>query len=221
MTAISIGNYLVTPYGMFPYLSGLAIDFLGIQTTQTLPAPTPSVDRENNAILEDVNGAGHTLHKVGQGVSHTGKNALGKASFKNNIGNLIYPITDADGKIVITGSDDTIAFLSDEKNVAGSLSEIEVGHIDLMNSKVYHSLGIVVSSLRDSIFNVYHEDNGTLNLLFTALVSAGFTTFRKQYGKEMNFTSGATGVQRLLVKGRNQSTISNLRYSANVIEKEV
>lgn len=222
MTAINIGNYLVTPYCLLPYMSGLAIDSLGIQETQILPAPVPSVDRENNAILEDVNGAGHALHKVIEGMANVAKNALGRTGFKDALNNFMYPITDADGKIVVTSSDaSTVNYLRDEKAISGSLTETVVGFITLQNSKTYHSLGVSVSSRRDAIFNIYHEDNGTFNLLFTALVSSGFPTFKKQFGKDMTFTSGSTGTQKLVVKGYNQSTIADLRYSATIIEKEV
>lgn len=219
--ATNIGNYCLTPYALFSYLSGYAIDQLGIQITQTLPVPIPAVDRTSNAILEDENGVGFPLHKVQESYAKAGKNALPDPKFKNNVGNLIYPITDADGKIVITSSGaDNLAYLKDSASIAGTSSETTICEIDLQNNYIYFDIGIDASCMRDAIFNIYHDDNGALNNLFSALVSSGFTSFRKRFVDGLRFMAGSIGPQKLLIKAKNQNALSDLRATLTVIEKE-
>lgn len=98
----------------------------------------------------------------------------------------------------ISGST-SVGCLSDDGAIAGTTSFTTIATIPLTNSKVYKEIGWIVSCFRPAIFEIIHDDDGVENNKGT------IRTDRTDNGELScaRFTSGATGTQTLLIRGRN------------------
>lgn len=177
--------------------------------------------RTNFPVLEDASTqAGLPLHKVAEGAAVSGKNALAAASFKDPSGNFIYPVTDADGKVVVTSNADNIAYLTAKGELAagsGTLATVTGCVITLVAESEYRNVGFIVSCFRDAHFQIVQVDDTTENILAEILVGPGSLTVSEQL-IGLNFIAGATGTQELKVVGKNMNAQSSLRASLVVSE---
>lgn len=177
--------------------------------------------RTNFPVLEDASTqAGLPLHKVAEGVAASGKNALAALAFKDPSGNLIYPVTDTDGKIVITSEADNIAYLSAKGELAagaGTLTVVTECEITLVAESEYRNIGFIVSCFRDAHFQIVQVDDASETVLAEILVGPGHLTHSEQL-VGLNFIAGATGTQKLKVMGKNMNAQSSLRASLMVAE---
>lgn len=177
--------------------------------------------RTNFPVLEDASTqAGLPLHKVSEGAAVSGKNALAAMSFKDPSGNFIYPITDADGKVVVTSQADNIAHLSAKGELAagaGTFTLVTGCTITLVAESEYRNVGFIVSCFRDAHFQIVQVDDATETVLAEVLCGPGCLTVSEQL-EGLNFIAGATGTQELKVMAKNMNALSSLRATLVVAE---
>lgn len=84
-------------------------------------------------------------------------------------------------------------------------------------SAVYEDIGFVVSSRRDSLFQIIQQNDVTETILAEIIVGAGQYTVSSQVHC-LTITAGATGVQKLKVKAKNFEALSSLRATVTINE---
>lgn len=178
--------------------------------------------RTSFTVLEDpTSQAGLPLHKVAEGVAVAGKNALPALAFKNVDGEFVYPQLDADGRLLVTtealGATAELTARGELAAGAATMTLITGAEITLTADLVYKNVGFVVSCYRDAHFQIIQTDDATETILADVLVGAGnFTHSEVMVG--LNFVAGATGTQKLSLKGMNQNAQSAMRGTLVVSE---
>lgn len=160
--------------------------------------------------LEDSSSkAGLPLHKALEGEAIAAKNAQGALVAKDPSGNFKYLETDANGNLtVIAGYD--YAALSDHGTNAGNAAFQDIATITLTADKEYKSLEWLVSSFRDTVFQLVQIDDATETVLIDGIRvgNALLTNSGKLEGLE--FTAGSTGTQELVLRGKNLNATSTM-----------
>ena len=176
--------------------------------------------RSSVCVLEDVSTqAGLPWHKVAAGDAAASKNAGAVLGVKDESGNLQY-IPLIDGKIPVTFDASDIAHLYDQGNHAGSATYVTLATITLQNSKDYRQLEWVASSFRDSVFQVIWNDDTTPTTLLTIRVSShGEVTTDGEF-EHLDFTSGASGTQTLIIQGKNSNALSDMDATIAIEENQ-
>jgi ribonucleotide monophosphatase NagD (HAD superfamily) len=161
--------------------------------------------RTSFTVLEDVTTqAGLPLHKVAQGDAITGKNAIAALIAKDPAGNLIYPVTNSQGELVVsTESSTASALLSEDGTSAGSLTDVDVVTLTLQNSMTYRELEAIVSCFRDAVFKIVHVDDAVTNILVPGVRCGAGSLNAILNFKTLEFVTGATGTQELKIIGKN------------------
>ncbi len=137
-------------------------------------------------------------------------------AFKDVTGDVVLPQLNASGQLPVTTEEPGNSKSARGTN-AGSVTPVTVASITLAASKTYDSLDFIVSSFRDTIFEIVQSDDGVETILADALVGAGFYTANGAL-KELEFTSGATGVQLLIVRGTILNVAATMRAAISVRE---
>jgi hypothetical protein len=171
--------------------------------------------RENFPVLEDItSGAGLPLHKCLEG-DDIGGNALTALVAKNASDELRYLLVDAlTGALKVTMETGEYALLSDSGTNAGNISYQDLATIVLQNEFVYKEIEIILSCFRDCVGQlVFIADVGGTpveTILVDGIrVGAGEYTLAAQL-KSLEFTSGATGVQNLVLRAKNLNVTSTM-----------
>lgn len=140
--------------------------------------------------------------------------------FKDDSGNYAFGRVDALGNLRIVTPDAAVGNGKQARGTAsGNASLTTVATITLTTDKIYSDLEFIVSCFRDSIFQIILSDDGVETILAEALCGPGQLTVQGSL-KAMEVTAGASGVQLLLVKAKNLSTLSDFRASICVVEYE-
>lgn len=166
--------------------------------------------------------AGVPLSQSVEGDAALGGNYLGALVGKDPSGDLQFLKLNDQNELVISTESSDEACLKDRDNVAGSASFVDICTITLQNSKVYKDLGWVVSCLRDAEFEVVWVDDvggtDTETILADPIVGSGAYTHSEGNLKCGRFTSGASGVQELRIRGKNQNALDNMKASLFITE---
>jgi hypothetical protein len=143
--------------------------------------------------------------------------AIGFA-FKDSSGNVILPQLNAAGELPVTFDTGTQKRACGEL-AAGSLTMAAVTNasITLTASKPQKSIAMICSCRRDSMFQLIQLDDVTETVLAEVVVGPGQFTFQVALPEDQ-IVAGATGVQKLLVKGMNFDKLSSLRATITCIE---
>lgn len=169
------------------------------------------------ATLEDASNVGQVMRAVQEGEAVASKNGSLGFAFKDSSGNAIAPALSAAGKIMVdTGSAGNL-LKSRIENATGSTSVVTLSSITLTASTVYQDIDFICSSRTAGLFQVIWSDNGAETVLADVVLDSGQYT----YGDELpnvQFTSGATGPQLLIIKANNFSKASALRSTLSVLE---
>ena len=175
-------------------------------------------EREVFPILETTGGAGSTASQSQAGDAAAGKRGITGFGFRDSSGNLILPQLTATGKLPVdTGASAGTCKSSFGKNATGSLTDVVVATIVLLNAKVYSQIASTVSSTRTSIFRLVHNNNGVETELAVQIVGAG--QFSHDFLQDcLQFTSGAVGVQELKIFALNLDKISQLSATISCLE---
>ena len=176
--------------------------------------------RTSFSIIEDVSTqAGVPLHKAIEGDAAAGKNAHPALVAKDAAGNLIYLRTTAGGTLLTTTEGSVICKKAKGELAAGSatLALVTGASIPLTISKTYQSVAFVVSSRRDSLFQIVQVDDVTETILAEIVVGSGAYTESNTLHC-LSFTAGATGTQALKIVAKNFEALSSLRASVTCEE---
>lgn len=176
--------------------------------------------RPSWAVLENpTSQAGVPWHHSTEGDAASARNAAAALIAKDTAGNLQYPKVNLARELVVSSQAQDFATLGDDGSHAGSNSYQTLAEITLQAEYDYEDLQCVLSCFRDSKFQIIQSDDAVETVLFSGIrVDAGNNTF----GLNMsNFamTTGATGVQKIIVKGKNMNALSEL--NATMYIKEV
>ena len=135
--------------------------------------------------------------------------AIPTLGFRDSTGNLIAPQLNSSGQLPVT-----FDVAADNKTgrglLTGTATAATVASITLVASKTYQNIEVSVACFRDTVFQLIKSDNAVETVLADILVGSGqYTAF---LGFEnLEFTSGATGTQLLIVKGANLTALSDMR----------
>lgn len=165
--------------------------------------------RESFPTLESsVDQSGVALGARTEGQSPTAIQGSIGFAFKDSSGNVVLPQLDSSGKLPVTSESSGNGLYARGTN-AGSSSVVTVASLTLVASKRYENLRALVSCFRDSTFQVIFSDNGAETIIADIRVGPGHLSENIDLG-ELEFLSGATGAQLLLIKGKNENALSTM-----------
>lgn len=180
--------------------------------------------RTSFVTLEDASTqAGLPIHKALEGDAILNKNAHGALVAKDNSDNFKYLEVDPAGALKVSMGADYACLSDDGEDAAGSATYVTIASITLTVDKVYKDLEALVSSFRDSVFQVLWIDNeGDPGEVSTTLVS-GVRVGAGDYNEMvhfacMEFTAGSTGTQKLLIQGKNLNALSAMSATLSIKE---
>lgn len=175
--------------------------------------------RTSFIVLEDsATQAGLPMHKALEGELVANKNGHAAFVAKDSALKFKYlEVDDAGALKVSTGAD--YACLSDEGTNAGSTSDVDLITLPLVAEKVYYDIEALLSCFRDSVFKIVWSNDGVETVLVPGVrVGAGDYNEMLRF-QCMEFTAGATGVQSLIVRGKNLQVASTLDATISIKEK--
>jgi hypothetical protein len=177
--------------------------------------------RESFPVLEDAStGEGFGLHKSQNGDASAGKVGLTAWVFKDSNGDLVHPQLDAEGRIVVNPGAAGVPKKNRVENAAGSATNVDLASITLTANKSYLNISMIVSCLRESLFQLVQIDDATTTILADILIGPGqYTMSYVPQGLEV--VAGSTGIQTLKIQGKNLDKLSALRASLSCIESAV
>lgn len=175
--------------------------------------------RTSFTVLEDsTTQAGVPLHKVVETDLAAGKNAIPALVAKNAAGELKYIKVNAQGELVVSLESGDYALLSDSGTHAGNAAYQDLVVIDLIASKTYRDLEVLVSCFRDAVFQVVHKDNATETVLVNGVRCGAGSLNEMAKFIALEFVAGATGTQSLVVRGKNLNALSTMDATASIKE---
>ncbi len=167
--------------------------------------------REVFTTLQDyTDGSGQPLHRALEGDDITSRNAHGALVAKNSADEFQYLLVNDLNELVVSLESGAYALLSNTDTHAGDITYQTVASITLQNDLVYKEVEIIASCYRDAKFQLILSDDAVETVLIEGMrVGAGSFNFSEQL-KSLEFTTGLTGTQLLLLKGKNQNVISDM-----------
>jgi hypothetical protein len=179
-------------------------------------------DSSGNLVLPQLDASGNIQvlidHVTGEGDAPV--DGLVALAFKDSSGNLVLPQLTAAGAISVTSAATAIRRKSTAGELAAgsaTLANVTGASITLAVSKTFYGITAVVSSRRDSLFQLVQVDDATSTVLAEAVVGAGQYTFQFDL-KDYQLASGATGTQTLKIMAKNFEALSSLRATLTVNE---
>lgn len=178
--------------------------------------------RESFAILEDVvSGEGKALGARIEGEAAAGVLGSIGFSFKDSSGNVVLPALTAEGKIAVDTQATPGTIIRDHAIIdSGSVTanaDNDVVILPLAVNEVYNMADYMSSCSRNCTWTLVHDDNGVEEVLESWYSGAGQYTFTEE-PKNLEFNSGATGTQRLILRGK-PTKASDLHGRVSVIQK--
>lgn len=176
-------------------------------------------------ILDNGSGAGLAPHSRVEGDAAAAQRGLIGFSFKDSNGDLVLPQLTADGRIsVSTQSPGSCVYARGELAAPAAANTLEVvtgAEITLTANKTYKNIGILVSSFVASHFVVEHIDDeggvGTVTKLADFNLGPGDNSESVELSC-LEFTAGATGVQKLRVRVEQLETLACARATISALE---
>lgn len=174
-------------------------------------------------VLDDGTGAGTSISKVEENDAAASKRAVPALIGKDGSGQLRYIKVNADGEPVISLEAGDIACLSDSGTHAGSASFQDLATITAQLNKVYRNFQAIASSFRDTVFQLVHIDDVGGTPTETILID-GFRVGSGDYNAPVDLkcltydTTGGTGVQNFVLRGKNLNVTSTMDAALSVEE---
>jgi hypothetical protein len=181
-----------------------------------------------NILADDTTGAGEAAISRIEGEAAASKQGLIGFSFKDFNGNVVLPQLTPSGAVVVSTEGAAGDCLRGRGILTGTatLTEIPSVSITLTIAKVYSEIAVVVSCLRESLFQIIYIDDagGTPveTILEEIIVGAGqYTVQTDLHCLELD-TTGGTGVQKLTIKAKNfagaPSALSDMRATLTTLQ---
>lgn len=163
------------------------------QSTDEQAPVLPCVDDDGN--LQNI-----PLKQEADNTTANTADAIPVMAFEDSSGNLTYPALTADGKIPVSQDAAGTLFPTYGASATGVVNTIvEVAIRAIGNSESYIcSLGSA-SCTKACKWELVHDDNGSKTVLETLISGPG--SFDVKFELKQEFSSGATGTQRLIIQG--------------------
>jgi len=168
--------------------------------------------------------AGVPVHKALEGETTTSKNAIPVLCFKDPSGNFIYGKTNADGEQIISleSGDKACLYDSGEDEDGDASSYVDIATIVAQLTKVYREFGAIVSCFRDAMYRVVHIDDvggsPTETILAEFFTGNGNPSLAWQLACMTFDTTGGTGTQNFVLRGKNLNATSSLQGTLSIEE---
>jgi len=170
--------------------------------------------REVFTILEDATGEGQPLPAQQEGDDPTSDNGIIGFSFVDSSGNLVLPQLAADGSIAVTTSGAGVCISGTAQSIAGGLTFQDVVTLTLSLTKNYLDLEYSASATHATLWEVVRIDDVGGAPTETKITS--FISGPGQFTVQCNLdcgdfnTTGGTGVQNLVLRGKNLRKVTDL-----------
>lgn len=165
--------------------------------------------------------AGLPLHKMLEGDAVASKNGhpafVAKVTGTNVSAYL--KVNPSTGALLVDNNAAVECHTANGELAAGSATIVAVTNAEIVLSvdTHYQEIGFIVSSRRDSLFQIIWLNDVTETILGEVVVGSGAYTVSSQLHC-LSFTTGATGDQKIYVKAKNFEALSSLRASITVEE---
>jgi hypothetical protein len=173
-------------------------------------------DSSGNVILPQLDASGNVPviidHLDQEGDAAAGKEGLVAFAFKDSTGDLVLPQLTVGGQIQVAVTEGLCYKSPAGELAAGSATLVIVtgAEITLSTSTTYAGIGFVLSSRRDSLFQIIQQDDATDTILAEFIVGPGQYTVNGELHC-LKITTGGSGTQKLKVKAKNFEALSSLR----------
>lgn len=161
-------------------------------------------------VLQNGSGTAEAIDKVESGDAPGTKNGLLAFGFRDSSGNVVLPQLTAGGAVIVDSGASAGTMVHARGENAGSLTTVTIATITLSVTEVYNKIESVGSCLRETLFQIIHNDDGAEEIMGEFLVGAGQFSFHWE-SQSMSVTAGATGTQQLLLKAKNIDKVSTIR----------
>lgn len=175
--------------------------------------------RETFPVLENLaTGEGEVLNTADAGATAAGKHGLIGFSFKDSSGNLILPMLTPEGKIAVDLEGAGVAKkASSLGEIAGSLTLTTIAEISLTASKTYGKILAKGSCFKEAIYYLIQVDDVTETIIGHGIVGAGDYNTLIDLGIA-EIATGATGTQKLILKAKNLTKVSDFLGHVSCLE---
>jgi hypothetical protein len=161
-------------------------------------------------ILQNASGTAEAIDKVESGDAPGTKNGILAFGFRDSAGNIILPQLTSAGAIPVDANAAMGTAMKARGENAGSLSNVDLATIVLGNSELYSKIVAVGSCLRESLFQIIWDNNGSETILGEFIVGAGQYSFLWDVPC-VEFTTAASDPQELILRAKNLDKVSTLR----------
>ena len=172
---------------------------------------------------ENSSGNGVPLGAAQEGAVAAGLDAQGALVGKDPSGNLQYLALNVNNEIIISGGGVGVACLNAHAKIDGNLALTPIATIVLQLAMTYKQIGYIVSSTRSSEFEiVYIDDVGVTDVetvLARVITGIGDSNDSSQLECLEFDTIGGTGVQNLVIRGKNHFKTSDMNATLTVREE--
>lgn len=175
--------------------------------------------RETFPILENLaTGEGEVANTAVAGQTAAGKNGISAFAFKDSAGNFVHPQLTPEGKIAVDLEGAGVAkTASSEGEIAGALTLTTIAEIDLTALKTYGRMRAQGSCFKEAIYYLVQLDDVTETIIGHCIVGAG------SYNGEIDLgigeiVTGATGTQKLILKAKNLTKVSDFLGHVSCLE---
>ncbi len=160
-----------------------------------------------------------------EGEVAAGKEGLIGFSYKNNVGNVVLVQLTSEGKVPVDTENTGGTCLTDNGEfVAGSLTNVDIATIVGTVTKINNRFEVIASSLRSSLWSLFYIDDAggspVETLLSQYVTGPGAFTICCETKCLEHDTTGGTGTQNFILRGRNFTHLSSLRATLSYIERD-
>jgi hypothetical protein len=175
--------------------------------------------RETFPILENLaTGEGEVAHLALAGATAAGKNGLSAFAFKDSAGNFVHPTLTPEGKLSVDLEGAGIAkTASSDGEIAGALTLVTICEIDLTADKTYGRISAMLSCFKEAIAYLVQVDDATETIIGHAVVGAGDYNGKIDLGIA-EIVAGSTGTQKLILKAKNLTKVSDFLGHVSCLE---
>jgi hypothetical protein len=179
-------------------------------------------EREYFPTLADGSDVGVALSKSLAGDAAAGKVGSTAFAFKDSSGNLVLPSLTPEGKVPVDfeGSGVAKSVCADDAGdgfIAGSLTIQTICEVSLTASKTVGKIVFSGVCFRESVYRLEQLNDVTTTVLGTIILGPGQYTFEKNLGAK-EIVTGATGTQKLVLKGLNLTKVSDMGGEISCLE---
>jgi hypothetical protein len=175
--------------------------------------------RETFPVLENLaSGEGEVLNTAIAGQTAAGKNGLSGFVFKDSSGNFVHPQLTPEGKIAVDLEGAGVAkTASSDGEIAGSLTLTTIAEIALTAGKTYGRMSAQLSCFKEALVYLIQLDDATETIIGHAIVGAGDYNGKIDLGIG-EIVAGASGTQKLILKAKNLTKISDFLGHVSCLE---